>query len=93
MKKMIALVLCAFLVLPSLSALAATRDFGMIRITEVMASNGETLDDSYGKSCDWIELKNMSDDDSDMSGLNLSDGKKILAEFTSPEGVVLPKGG
>ena len=93
MKKMIALVLCAFLVLPTLSALAATRDFGMIRITEVMASNGETLDDSYGKSCDWIELKNMSDDDIDMSGLNLSDGKKNLAKFTFPEGVVLPKGG
>ena len=35
----------------------------------------------------------MSDDDIDMSGLNLSDGKKNLAKFTFPEGVVLPKGG
>ena len=93
MKKTISLILCLAFMLASVSALAATRDFGMIRINEIMASNGETLDDSRGKSCDWIELKNLSDDDIDMSGLNLSDGKKNLAKFTFPEGVVLPKGG
>ena len=92
MKKTITVLLTIALLLSSVSALAVTRDFGMIKITEVMASNGETLDDSYGKSCDWIELKNTSDDDIDMSGLNMSDGKKNLAKFTCPEGVVLAKG-
>ena len=92
MKKLFSLALCFMLVLSSVSALALTRDFGMIKITEIMASNGETLDDSKGKSCDWIEIKNTSDDDIDLSGLNLSDGKKNLAKFTFPEGVTLAKG-
>ena len=92
MKKIISLVLCLTLVLSAVSALALTRDFGMIKITELMASNGDTLDDSKGKSCDWIELHNTSEDDIDMSGLNLSDGKKNLAKFVFPEGVVLAKG-
>ena len=92
MKKIISLVLCLTLVLSAVSALALTRDFGMIKITELMASNGDTLDDSKGKSCDWIELHNTSEDDIDMSGLNLSDGKKNLQKFTFPEGVKLAKG-
>ena len=92
MKKLISFVLCLTLVLSAASALALTRDFGMIKITEVMASNGDTLDDSKGKSCDWFELHNTSEDDIDMSGLNLSDGKKNLAKFTVPEGVILEKG-
>ena len=92
MKKLISAVLCAVLLLSSVSALAVTRDFGMVKINEVMASNGETIDDSKGKSCDWIELWNASDDDIDLSGLNLSDGKKNLAKFTFPEGIILAKG-
>ena len=92
MKKLISAVLCAVLLLSSVSTLAITRDFGMVKINEVMASNGETIDDSKGKSCDWIELWNASDDDIDLSGLNLSDGKKNLAKFTFPEGVTLAKG-
>lgn len=92
MKKIISLVLCLTLLLSAVSVLALTRDFGMIKITELMASNGDTLDDSKGKSCDWIELHNTSEDDIDMSGLNLSDGKKNLAKFVFPEGVVLAKG-
>ena len=47
-------------------------------INEVMASNGDTIRDSLGESPDWIELKNVSDDDIDLSGLCLSDGKKNL---------------
>lgn len=92
MKKLICFALCAVMVLSAVSALALTRDFGMVKINEIMASNGETLDDSKGKSCDWIELKNTSEDDIDLSGLNLSDGKKNLAKFTFPEGVTLAKG-
>ena len=92
MKKTVTLLLCAAIVLTSVSALAVTRDFGMIKITEIMASNGETLDDSYGKSCDWIEIKNTSDDDIDLSGLGLSDSKNNLAKFVFPEGIILAKG-
>ena len=92
MKKTVSLILAALLIVSSVSALAVTRDFGMVKITEVMASNGETIDDSKGKSCDWIEIRNTSEDDIDLSGLNLPDGKKNLQKFTFPEGVVLAKG-
>ena len=92
MKKTLALLLCALMLLSSVSALAVTRDFGMIKVTEIMASNGDTIRDSKGKSCDWFEIHNTSDDDIDLSGLNLSDGKKNLQKFTMPEGVILPKG-
>ena len=92
MKKLFSLLLCAMLVLTALSAVAETRDFGKIKITEIMASNGDTVRDSQGKSCDWFELYNSSDDDIDLSGLNLSDGKKNLQKFTFPEGVKLAKG-
>ena len=92
MKKTVSLLVCALLLLSSVTALAVTRDFGMVKINEIMASNGETLEDSKGKSCDWFELWNTSDDDIDLSGLNLSDGKKNLQKFTFPEGVVLAKG-
>ena len=91
-KRLVPLMLCACLVLGAVSALAETRDFGQIKITEIMASNGKTIRDSKGKSCDWFELFNASDDDIDLSGLNLSDGKKNLQKFTFPEGTKLAKG-
>ena len=93
MKKVTALVCALVLCLFSLSASALTRDFGSVRINEIMASNGDTIQDSLGQTPDWIELKNVSDDDIDLSGLCLSDGKKNLEKFVFPEGIVLPKGG
>lgn len=92
MKKIISALMAVLILLSSVSALAVTRDFGMVKINEIMASNGDTIRDSKGKSCDWIEIKNTSEDDIDLSGLCLSDGKKNLEKFTFPEGVVLAKG-
>lgn len=94
MNKTITALLCALLLcLFCLPSSALSRDFTSVRINEIMASNGDTIQDSLGESPDWIELKNVSDDDIDLSGLCLSDGKKNLAKFVFPEGIVLPKGG
>jgi len=92
MKKLLTVLLALVLATSAVTALAETRNFAAVKINEIMASNGDTIRDSKGKSCDWFELKNTSDDDIDLSGLNLSDGKKNLAKFTFPEGVVLHKG-
>lgn len=94
MNKTITALLCALLLcLFCLPSSALSRDFTSVRINEIMASNGDTIRDSLGESPDWIELKNVSDDDIDLSGLCLSDGKKNLEKFVFPEGIVLPKGG
>lgn len=92
MKKLFSLALCTILLLSAAMAAAETRDFDQVKITEIMASNGDTIRDSKGKSCDWFELYNASEDDIDLSGLNLSDGKKNLQKFTFPEGVRIAKG-
>lgn len=98
MKKQLSRIVCAalaavLLTLPCLNAGAMTRDFGSVIINEIMASNGDSYVDSLGASPDWIELKNVSDEDIDLSGLCLSDGKKTLDKFVFPEGAVLPAGG
>jgi hypothetical protein len=93
MKKMLALALAALLVMSCVPALAVSRDFSSVRVTEVMASNGESLKDSAGESPDWIELKNISAEDIDLEGLCLSDGKKNLKKFVFPANVTLPAGG
>lgn len=74
-------------------AAALSRDFTSVKINEIMASNGDTIQDSHGATPDWIELKNISDEEIDLSGLCLSDGKKNLRKFVFPEGITLaPKG-
>ena len=94
MKKLLSLALvCVLLTALSVPSLAVTRDFASVKVNEIMASNGDSLRDSAGESPDWIELKNESDEDIDLSGLCLSDGKKNLEKFVFPEGVVLPAGG
>lgn len=93
MKKTTALLCALLLCLFCLPSSALSRDFTSVKINEIMASNGDTILDSMGESPDWIELKNISDDDIDLSGLCLSDGKKNLEKFVFPEGVILPKGG
>lgn len=94
MKKTFA-VLCAvsLFLIGCVPAFAEAGLFEQVKINEIMASNGNTIQDSFGKTPDWIELKNLSDEDIDLSGLCLSDGKKDLAKFVFPEGVVLPAHG
>lgn len=71
---------------------AGETDFSMLRINEVMASNGDSLEDEDGESPDWIELFNSGSTDVDLQGLCLSDGKKHLDKFVFPS-VVIPAGG
>lgn len=71
---------------------AAVSAYEGLRINELMASNKETLEDSRGKSPDWIELANTSEHDIDLTGVCLSDGKKKLDKFTFPAGTVISAG-
>lgn len=93
MKKLLVFALALLLILSSVPALAASRDFAAIRINEFMASNGDTIEASDGQDYDWIELFNTSDEDIDLEGLCLSDGKKTLDKFVFPADVTLPAKG
>ncbi len=88
-KLWIALLVCC---LVAGSALAESKNFVAVRINEFMASNGETLEDENGNSPDWIELYNSSDEDINLEGLCLSDGKKTLDKFVFPA-VTIPAHG
>ena len=96
MKKfcMVLLILC--LLVPAAfaedNAKAAAPDFSAIRINEFMASNGDSLEDGEGSSPDWIELYNTSDQDINLEGLCLSDGKKTLDKFVFPAVIIPAKG-
>ena len=94
MKKLLAALLVLCLLLPAALAdeAASSTDFTAIRINEFMASNGDTIEDKNGESSDWIELYNTSDQDVNLKGLCLSDGKKNLEKFVFPE-VILPAHG
>lgn len=70
----------------------ATSNLAAIRINEFMASNGDSLEDLDGESPDWIELYNTSDQDVNLKGLCLSDGKKTLDKFVFPDVIIPAKG-
>lgn len=91
MKKLLSLAVLAMLLTSCVLAEDApvSTDLTAIRINEFMASNGDTLEDSYGESPDWIELYNTSDRPVNLKGLCLSDGKKTLDKFVFPE-IILP---
>ena len=72
----------------ALPAQTAGSNLAAVRINEFMASNGETLEDAMGESPDWIELYNTSDQDVDLAGLCLSDGKKTLDKFVFPSRIL-----
>ena len=60
-----------------------------LRISEIMASNTETLEDSFGNTADWIELHNTTDHPIDLTGMFLSDSKKDLERYQFPDGLVI----
>lgn len=82
MKKCLSALLALCLILSCVPALAAGSNLTAIRINEFMASNGDTLEDQEGDSPDWIELYNTSDEDVNLNGLCISDGKKTLDKYT-----------
>ena len=86
MKKMMSVLLALCLLLPCAAALGeGSANLAAIRINEFMASNGDTLEDLSGASPDWIELYNTGDEDVNLKGLCLSDGKKTLDKFVFPD--------
>lgn len=82
MKKCLSALLALCLILSCATAFAASTSLTAIRINEFMASNGDTLEDQEGDSSDWIELYNTSDEDVNLNGLCISDGKKTLDKYT-----------
>ena len=48
---------------------------GKVIISEVMSKNKTNLQDASGEFPDWIEIENISDEDLNLSGWSLSDGK------------------
>ena len=53
-------------------------------ITELMASNADTLKDAEGTSPDWIELFNAGDETWDVNGWSLTDDPDRLRKWTFP---------
>lgn len=60
-----------------------------LRINEIMASNTESLEDSFGNTADWIELHNTTDHPIDLTGMYLSDTKKDLERYQFPDGLII----
>ncbi len=67
-----------------------------IRISEVMASNSDTLVDSDGDSSDWFELAFLSDapaDSIDLGGWYVTDDPTLNELWQIPAGVSIERGG
>lgn len=63
-----------------------------IYISEVVASNEDSLLDEDGQSPDWIELYNSSDSAVDLSGWHLTDDLTVLNKWTFPATTIAAKG-
>lgn len=61
-------------------------------ITEFMASNASSLEDAYGESPDWIELRNAGDMAVDLLGYHLTDDPADLNKWTFPTSTMLAPG-
>ena len=57
-----------------------------VRVTELMASNGNVHKGPDGTYCDWIELYNNSSSEFDLSGFGLSDDITKPKKYTFPQG-------
>ncbi|MCX5645394.1 MAG: lamin tail domain-containing protein [Phycisphaerae bacterium] len=63
-----------------------------IVINELMAKNQSTIADPQGQYDDWIELKNVSGQTVDLSGMCLSDNPRNPLKWQFPEGTLLGPG-
>ena len=54
-------------------------------INEFMAANQQTVNDGFGASSDWIELRNRGDAEADLSGHFLTDDPDNLNKWPIPE--------
>jgi len=62
-------------------------------INEIMASNRSAVTDPQGEHDDWIELKNVSGQAVDLSGMYLSDNPINPLKWQFPQGTQLGPGG
>lgn len=68
-------------------------DASMLRITEFVASNDNSLLDYDGASSDWLEIYNSGGDTVNLGGLHLTDNTANKTKWTFPSNVLLPGGG
>lgn len=68
-------------------------DASMLRITEIVASNDESLLDYDGDSSDWLEIFNPGAEAVDLGGMKLTDNASNLSKWSFPAGVAIPAGG
>ena len=59
-------------------------------ITEIVASNGDSLADEDGAYSDWIEIHNPTASPIDMTGWRLTDSATNLAKWTFPAMTLAP---
>lgn len=62
-------------------------------INEFMASNDSALADPQGDYDDWIELRNLTDQDVDLTGRYLSDNPSDPRKWPFPKGTTIPAHG
>jgi hypothetical protein len=70
-----------------------TAAYSPVVIHEFMASNTTAFMDPQGEFDDWIELRNLTDDDVDMTGRYLSDAPNNPRKWAFPAGTIVPAGG
>ena len=63
-----------------------------IRINELMASNGTSLDDDDGDASDWIEMYNEQSGTVNLEGWHLTDDLDQLTKWTFPDVNIAPNG-
>ena len=61
-------------------------------INEIMAANASYKMNSKGEYADWIEIKNTSNGEVDLSGMYLTDDKEDLRKWAFPEGTTVAEG-
>ncbi|TWT35405.1 CotH protein [Posidoniimonas corsicana] len=67
-------------------------DASALRITEIMASNEDTLNDFEGDAADWIEIYNPTTSAVDLGGLFLTDDAEELNKWEFPQGASIDPG-
>lgn len=83
---------CACLFLLLLSPVLSVLGQPVLRLSEFMAANSETLADEDGDFSDWIEIENAGSIPVDLAGWSLSDSADALTRWVFPA-TNLPAGG
>lgn len=73
------------LIFPTFKAIPIDSTKFFLSLTEVMSSNDTTLLDLYGKSSDWIEVQNTSNQTISLNGFYLSDQLDLVNKWAFPD--------